>query len=367
MFDKLYVVVATADGKDTMFDLEQRKAMMLDLIPEDYWRDDCQDPQIEVITLPKGVYLATFAKKLGADFLVRGLRDAFDFHYEHQIYQTNRRIETEVETIYIMPDAEMQMVSSSWVKTLIGHYGWRKAVRPYVSEDTLRLLALKYAKQRCKALMESHVVSNMLTAAFDFEIFWNKFVIEDFHEQNAYHNVFHILDCLEAMDYYAPQDDPAMELAFWLHDLKPDPEDCVIMASQLLVCNAEIGDKIVRLIRATKHTETLTGKLPTEEEQIMASIDLLPLGYSSSRFRSALASLYDEYKHSVFNEYKTLNGEEEREFFAKWVKGRIDFMKAMLARDQIFPWKTLRNQFEGQAKSNMGDELRTLEGLSFSS
>ena len=366
IFDKLYVVVATGEGKRPMFSLEERKAMLLDTIPEDFWRNDCQDPQVEVLTLPDGVYLATFAEKMGAKFLVRGLRDAFDFHYESQIYHTNRKITENVETIYLMPDDAMKMVSSSWVKGLVGHYSWRKIVRQFASPETLNKLALHYAKARFFEACKEPLLGMDCNVKWVPERFWNQYVMENFHNKNAYHNVFHILDCLEALDYYAPQKDKIMEFAFWLHDLMSEPDDCVRVAQDLvpsMIQYSEALNKVIRLIKATKHTENLTGKLENEDEQIFASIDLLPLGYSNGHFRTNLDNLYQEYRDNVFEEYLSKSGKSEAEFSANWAKGRINFMKTMLARDYIFPWEHIRNLHESQARTNLSTEQKDLESL----
>jgi len=368
IFDKVYVVIATASGKETMFTLDERKEMMLSTIPPDYWSDDGRDPQIEVVTLPDGVYLATFAEKLEADFLVRGLRDAFDFHYESQIYHTNRNISRNIETVYLMPDDEMKMVSSSWVKGMVGHYGWRNVIRSSVSEEVLAKIALKYAKGRFMKCISNLNVSWTNVGFTDAEEFWNVEVIENFHNVNAYHNVFHILDCLEALDYYAPQYGTVMEFSYWLHDLLPEPDDCVKLAKDLLA-NEERGfiiRQIVKLINATKHTDNWTGEIDAPDEALFASIDLLPLGSGHEKFKHnyrllSQESMYNQYREKVLKEYQDKSPLPDPEFRAVWAKGRSDFIKAMLSRKYVYPWKPIRDEFETQARMNMTEEKHAID------
>lgn len=347
IFDRLYIVVATAEGKAPMFDKIKRADLLSSTIPEDYLREDGQTPQIVIKLLPEGVYLATYAKRLGANFLVRGIRDEFDFHYEHQIYQTNRHIEPSVETIYLMPDKDMSLVSSSWVKGLVGHYGWRQAIKPFVSETTLTSLALIYAKKRFVNI-NKHWLFGLTNNSQSLDKVWEDLFIDGMNK-HSYHNVYHILDCLEAMDLYWGQD-PVMEYAIWKHDVVPSVDESASIASvSLRYAEGSVKDMVVRLINATKHDKC---KYETVQEEVMVSIDLLPLGYDPIH--------YEVYRSQVYAEYKSKSGMKDEDFYKEWVKGRAAFLRGMLSRDFIYPWEKIRNEFELQAKTNMGAELQSL-------
>ncbi len=365
IFEKVYIVVATAPGKNTTFSQQKRILMLNQTIPEDLWKDDGRDPQVEIISLPEGVYLATFAKQLGAQFLVRGIRDAFDFQYENQIYKTNRQIEPDIETIYIMPDKDLEMVSSSWIKGLVGHNGWRKTVRPYISKYTLKELSLNYAFKRFSKIIKNPIFNLKWSEEDIFQAWYENYIVP--MKVNTYHNVFHVMDCLEAMDLYWGQD-PIMEYALWLHDVVPSVDESVIIAVNTIAsAKDDVKKQVATLIKATKHDRW---KFETEDEEMIASIDLLPLGYNYLSFHRNTEILYEEYRERVFQEYLNKDGGSEQEFFKKWTQGRIDFLKSMISvhsRDYIYPHQKIRNMFECQAKSNISQELKNLEKVVISS
>ena len=350
IFDELYVVVATAHGKNPMFTEEVRQKMLEDLIPNELWlmNETYNDPKIKIVTLPKGVFMATFAKQIGAQFLVRGIRDEFDFHYENQIYRTNKKIEPKVETIYLMPSEEMSLVSSSWVKSLMGHYGWRQTVAPYVSPKTLASIAFNYAKTRFLQTAKNHE----LDLQHPYRT-WGH--IESQMLDRKYHNIFHILDCIEAMELFYGAD-TIMEFAFWLHDICGEEDECISYAKSLLRhADQETTDKVAKLIESTKHFENQTGELDDEEQQVFASIDLLCLGQ--------VYKGYIEYSNNLYEEYLKKSGVSRAEFVALWKKGRSEFLEKMLSRTYIFPWKKLRENFEERARRNLEHELKVLEKM----
>ena len=81
--------------------------------------------------------------QLNADFLIRGIRDTIDFPYELNIYRTNRKISHLVETVYLMPDDDFSLVSSSWIKGLVGMRGWKKLIKKDVHPYVLKQLERK--------------------------------------------------------------------------------------------------------------------------------------------------------------------------------------------------------------------------------
>ena len=135
MFDTLLVVVAENPNKKTMFTLEQRWSMVCNAT-----KDICN---VQVKVLPSNMYLVNFAQERNATYLIRGIRDTIDFPYELNIYRTNRMISKDVETVYLMPDDAYSIVSSSWIKGLMGLDGWEAIVSPHVSDYTMKKLKEK--------------------------------------------------------------------------------------------------------------------------------------------------------------------------------------------------------------------------------
>jgi len=114
LFDKVVIAVAENAAKKTLFSLEERLEMIRDCFPPD-------DKRIEVAAV-KGL-LVDYAYTKGARAIVRGLRAVSDFDYEFQLALMNRRIEREVETVFLMTGFRWIYISSSIIKEAARHGG----------------------------------------------------------------------------------------------------------------------------------------------------------------------------------------------------------------------------------------------------
>ena len=106
LFDHLVVAVARDSPKTTLFTADERVEMLRDVLK------DC--PTVRVVTF-QGL-LVHFAQNTGATALIRGLRAVSDFEYEFQMALMNRRLAPDIETVFLMTDAEKSFLSSSTVK-----------------------------------------------------------------------------------------------------------------------------------------------------------------------------------------------------------------------------------------------------------
>lgn len=109
LFERIIVgVVALSPRKDTLFSVEERVSFLKDSLPD--------NANIEVDAFD--TLLVDFAHKWGAKALVKGLRAISDFEYEFQMAQLNRKLEPDIETVYLMASAEYSFLSSSGVKEI---------------------------------------------------------------------------------------------------------------------------------------------------------------------------------------------------------------------------------------------------------
>lgn len=112
IFDKLIVCVMVNAGKNPMFSLEEREELIrrvtLDL------------PNVEVDC--SNELLADYARRRGSCVIVKGLRAGSDFENEFQMALVNRKINPELDTMFLTADSQYMYLSSSMVKEL-GHYG----------------------------------------------------------------------------------------------------------------------------------------------------------------------------------------------------------------------------------------------------
>lgn len=111
--DKLVIGVAINIGKGPLFPLEERCELVRAEADAIAARTGTQ---IEVV--PFEGLLIGFAQSLGAQVIVRGLRAVSDFDYEFQMAGMNRRLDHEIETVFLMASETNQFISSRFVKEI---------------------------------------------------------------------------------------------------------------------------------------------------------------------------------------------------------------------------------------------------------
>ncbi len=116
LVDRLVVSPARNIGKSPMFSVDERAAMVraeAAAIAAAPGAPDC-----EIVVVPFDTLLMRFVEEQGARFIVRGLRAVSDFEYEFQMVGMNRRMNQEVETLFLMSSENCQFISSRLVKEI---------------------------------------------------------------------------------------------------------------------------------------------------------------------------------------------------------------------------------------------------------
>lgn len=111
--DKLIVAVGNNESKRPAFTVEERVEMIRASIGD---REDIE------VTSFTGL-LADFAKKVGASAVIKGLRAMSDFEYEFQMALLNKKLEPELETLFMMTSVQYSFLSSSAVKEIARNGG----------------------------------------------------------------------------------------------------------------------------------------------------------------------------------------------------------------------------------------------------
>lgn len=106
LFDKVIIAVAVNSAKDPVFSLEERIKMI-----EDFFQD-----REEVMVRSVSGLSVDFAYKQNAIAIVRGIRAVSDFDYEFQLALMNRKLNREVESVFLMPGFRWIYISSSIIK-----------------------------------------------------------------------------------------------------------------------------------------------------------------------------------------------------------------------------------------------------------
>jgi len=133
LFDKLYVVVPNNINKNQLFNVEERVSMIKEAVKniKNVEVDKCDGLTVD------------YCKKVGAQFMLRGLRAVSDFEYELQLYSINHEIDGYIETIFIMSNNSFSFISSSNVKEAAKFNG---DVSKFVPSHVNKALKEKYNK-----------------------------------------------------------------------------------------------------------------------------------------------------------------------------------------------------------------------------
>ena len=136
LFDKIIVAVSDGTNKDYLFDVEERihitkNALFLDL--------KLDKKKIDVISFQS--LTTDLCKKYKSNINLRGLRAVSDFEYEFQLAGMNRKLNNNIETIFLMSDVENQIISSKFVKEIVRLSG---DIRKFTTKSTIKSLKDKY-------------------------------------------------------------------------------------------------------------------------------------------------------------------------------------------------------------------------------
>ena len=123
LFDKVIVVVAGVSIKATgMFDLHARMAMIRESV------DEAGMKNVEIDRLD--CLLVDYCRRNRIGVVVRGLRVYSDFEYEFQMALTNRKLEPDVETLFMMPNESYSYVTASMIREIARYGGDTRAFVP---------------------------------------------------------------------------------------------------------------------------------------------------------------------------------------------------------------------------------------------
>lgn len=121
LFDELVVVLAVNPDKAGFLSMEMRRDLLQNLAA-DLPGNVC----VEVV---QQGFLVDFAARIGATYLLRGMRNTIDFEYEKTIARMNSRMQPEIQTVFLMPPSELEEISSSLVRGFVGLPGWERWVQ----------------------------------------------------------------------------------------------------------------------------------------------------------------------------------------------------------------------------------------------
>ena len=143
LVDHLVIGVAINEAKGPLFTLDERVEML---------RHEAgplaKAAGVSLSVEPYDVLLMHFAEQVGASVIIRGLRAVSDFEYEFQMVGMNRKLNPDIETVFLMADAQHQALASRLVKEIAALGGdVSYFTTPYIAQR----LAVKFPRKAGKA------------------------------------------------------------------------------------------------------------------------------------------------------------------------------------------------------------------------
>ena len=136
LFDKLIVAVSEVGEKNHLFSTDER----INLVKNSLYKDMKISPKkIQVIKFSS--LTTTLCHKYKSKIILRGLRAVSDFEYEFQLAGMNRKLNPNIETIFLMSDVENQIISSRLVKDIAKLKG---NIKKFTTKSTIKSLKEKY-------------------------------------------------------------------------------------------------------------------------------------------------------------------------------------------------------------------------------
>lgn len=339
LFDHVFVLIASNPQKRPLLDSTHRVEML---------RSELKTMPCVTVAQCQG-FVADFARKTGARYLIRGVRNETDLAEEIRMVDSNQTIDPGPQTVFFPPDRKNQSVSSTMLRmaTKAG-ICLHRITSPGIATH------LAISVPRHKKLQEHWYQLGMELDAK--EKTWNRVFADLVRRYQSphrkYHNLDHIKTCLQYLDR---SDMPGrvrqeLSLAFWFHDavyhpLRRDNErrSAALAARRLRNAGFErpLIQRVKQLILMTRNHKVPPGE-PWAE--LFADIDLAILSESSDRFA--------EYQTQIADEFGMLPK-------FKFQRGRRKVLNRLLSRDRIY----LSPQFahrEGQARENLRKGLAGL-------
>ena len=135
IFDQIIVAISDGNSKNYLFTAEERQ----DLIKLALFKDlKLSKKKIKIHIFNS--LTTDFCKKMRSNVIIRGLRATSDFEYEFQLAGMNKKLNDDIETVFLMSDPENQIISSNFVKEIIEFNG---NIKKFTTTSVIKALKSK--------------------------------------------------------------------------------------------------------------------------------------------------------------------------------------------------------------------------------
>ena len=136
LFERIVIAVSDGANKNYLFNSDER----IEIIKKALFKDQkLNKSKIEIISFQS--LTTDICKKYKSNIILRGLRAVSDFEYEFQLAGMNRKLNQNIETIFLMSDVENQIISSRFVKEIVKLKG---DIKKFTTKSTIKSLKDKY-------------------------------------------------------------------------------------------------------------------------------------------------------------------------------------------------------------------------------
>ena len=136
LFDKIIVGVSDESNKNYLFNSDER----IEIVNKALFKDLKLNKK-KIIVVSFSSLTTDLCKKYKSNIILRGLRAVSDFEYEFQLAGMNRKLNQNIETIFLMSDVENQIISSRFVKEIVKLNG---NIKKFTTKSTIKSLKEKY-------------------------------------------------------------------------------------------------------------------------------------------------------------------------------------------------------------------------------
>jgi len=133
--DEVIVAISDDDNKNHLFDINERSEIVKKALFNDV---KIKKKKVNVITFKS--LTTSLCNKYKSNIILRGLRAVSDFEYEFQLAGMNRKLNKNIETIFVMSDVENQIISSKFVKEIAELKG---DIKKFTTKSTIQALKSK--------------------------------------------------------------------------------------------------------------------------------------------------------------------------------------------------------------------------------
>jgi len=136
LFDKVIVGVSEVSNKNYLFSSEER----IEIVNKALFKDLKLNKK-KILIVSFSSLTTDLCKRYKSNIILRGLRAVSDFEYEFQLAGMNRKLNNNIETIFLMSDVENQIISSKFVKEIVKLKG---NIKKFTTKSTIKSLKQKY-------------------------------------------------------------------------------------------------------------------------------------------------------------------------------------------------------------------------------